>query len=72
MVPELDAGGAERTAIDIAAGLAAVGARALVVGLSPEIVHALVLLDAPIDGLDAEASVESALELLECGGSHAA
>ncbi len=30
VVPELDAGGAERTAIDIAAGLAAVGARALV------------------------------------------
>lgn len=48
------------------------GARALVVGLSPEIVHALVLLDAPIDGLDAEASVESALELLEHGSSHAA
>ena len=30
VIPELDAGGAERTAIDIAAGLAAVGARALV------------------------------------------
>lgn len=30
VVPELDAGGAERTAIDIAAGLAAVGARGLV------------------------------------------
>jgi glycosyltransferase involved in cell wall biosynthesis len=30
IVPELDAGGAERTAVDIAAGLAEVGARALV------------------------------------------
>lgn len=30
IVPELDAGGAERTAIDVAAALAAVGARALV------------------------------------------
>ncbi len=30
VIPELDAGGAERTAIDIAAGLAAAGARALV------------------------------------------
>lgn len=30
IIPELDAGGAERTAIDIAAGLTAVGARALV------------------------------------------
>src|SRR5919202_1058400 len=30
IIPELSAGGAERTAIDIAAGLAAVGARALV------------------------------------------
>ncbi len=30
VVPELDAGGAERTAIDIAAGLASVGARGLV------------------------------------------
>ncbi|WP_375457597.1 glycosyltransferase family 4 protein [uncultured Enterovirga sp.] len=30
IIPELDAGGAERTAIDVAAGLAAAGARALV------------------------------------------
>lgn len=30
IIPELDAGGAERTAIDVAAGLAEVGARALV------------------------------------------
>ena len=30
IIPELDAGGAERTAVDIAAGLAAAGARALV------------------------------------------
>jgi glycosyltransferase involved in cell wall biosynthesis len=30
IIPELEAGGAERTAVDIAAGLAAVGARALV------------------------------------------
>ncbi|TXN60500.1 glycosyltransferase family 4 protein, partial [Methylobacterium sp. WL6] len=30
IIPELDAGGAERTTVDIAAGLAAVGARALV------------------------------------------
>ncbi len=30
IIPELDAGGAERTAIDVAAGLAQVGARALV------------------------------------------
>ena len=30
IIPELDAGGAERTAIDIAAGLAQIGARALV------------------------------------------
>lgn len=30
IIPELDAGGAERTAVDIAAGLAQVGARALV------------------------------------------
>ena len=30
VIPELDAGGAERTAIDIAAGLAEIGARALV------------------------------------------
>jgi hypothetical protein len=30
IIPELDAGGAERTAVDIAAGLAHVGARALV------------------------------------------
>lgn len=30
IIPELDAGGAERTAVDIAAGLTAVGARALV------------------------------------------
>jgi glycosyltransferase involved in cell wall biosynthesis len=30
IIPELDAGGAERTAVDIAAGLVAVGARALV------------------------------------------
>lgn len=30
IVPELDAGGAERTTVDVAAGLAAVGARALV------------------------------------------
>ncbi len=48
------------------------GARALVVGLSPAVVHALVLLDAPLDGLDAEASVESALALLNCGGVNAA
>ena len=30
VIPELDAGGAERTAIDVAAGLVAVGARALI------------------------------------------
>lgn len=30
IIPELDAGGAERTTVDVAAGLAAVGARALV------------------------------------------
>ncbi len=48
------------------------GARALVVGLSPAVVHALVLLDAPLDGLDAGASVESALALLNCGGVNAA
>jgi hypothetical protein len=30
IIPELEAGGAERTAIDVAAGLAEVGARALV------------------------------------------
>ncbi|WP_029030127.1 glycosyltransferase family 4 protein [Salinarimonas rosea] len=30
IIPELEAGGAERTAVDVAAGLAAVGARALV------------------------------------------
>src|SRR5918997_3037853 len=30
IIPELDAGGAERTAVDVAAGLASVGARALV------------------------------------------
>ncbi|HYF54483.1 MAG TPA: glycosyltransferase family 4 protein [Salinarimonas sp.] len=30
IIPELEAGGAERTAVDIAAGLAAIGARALV------------------------------------------
>src|SRR5690606_35554467 len=30
IVPELEIGGAERTAVDVAAGLAAVGARALV------------------------------------------
>ena len=48
------------------------GARALVVGLSPAVVHALVLLDAPIAALDAEASVESALELLDDEGHYAA
>ena len=30
IIPELEAGGAERTAIDVAAGLADVGARALI------------------------------------------
>lgn len=30
IIPELDAGGAERTTVDVAGGLAAVGARALV------------------------------------------
>ena len=34
VVPELEAGGAERTAVDIASALAAVGARALVLSAS--------------------------------------
>ena len=41
VVPELDAGGAERTAIDIAAGLATVGARALVVSQGGRLVAEL-------------------------------
>ena len=41
VVPELDAGGAERTAIDIAAGLAAVGARGLVVSQGGRLVGEL-------------------------------
>ncbi|NQW62800.1 MAG: STAS domain-containing protein [Deltaproteobacteria bacterium] len=40
------------------------GARALVAGLSVEVVTALILLDAPLDRLEGEASVERAIERL--------
>lgn len=40
------------------------GARALVAGLSVEVVTALILLDAPLDRIDGEASVERAIERL--------
>lgn len=41
VIPELDAGGAERTAIDVAAGLAAAGARALVASAGGRLVGEL-------------------------------
>lgn len=40
------------------------GARALVAGLSVEVVTALILLDAPLERLEGEASVERAIERL--------
>lgn len=40
------------------------GARALVAGLSVEVVTALIVLDAPLDRIDGEASVERAIERL--------
>lgn len=40
------------------------GARGVVVGLSVPVVAALMTLDAPIDGLEAEATVEAALKRL--------
>jgi hypothetical protein len=41
IIPELDAGGAERTAIDVAAGLAAVGARPIVASVGGRLVGEL-------------------------------
>jgi rsbT antagonist protein RsbS len=40
------------------------GAPAVVVGLSVDLVEALVSMDVPLDGLDAEVSVERGLDLL--------